>query len=261
MRRESIKFSEEEVYDSKTQAELIWFLLNKSQKVAKGRIFLYDPEKEELNKHKQRSLAAEVNILIYSKTSPLSLAVSGGDTEMKKMAAMFGVAGVDKKPFFQIQNELWDNVTRNEESKSSTKKGYQAFLDKIQKSETEDKRANITLAVGRGILEYKDYAWHLKTKGGVDQVIYNVPIDDDAKRNELLMDYLEKNDRWYRLVVEGLDQSDYSKKPEEKVSITSLLTKKDLQPYCDTYGVILPGRKLEDVRQELLGKAPDVFKE
>jgi len=261
VRRESIKFNEEEIYNSKTDAELIWFLLNKSQTVAKKRIFLYDSEMEELNKNEQRSLEAEVNILIYSKTSPLSIMVSGGDTEMKKMAAMFGVAGVDKKPFFQIQNELWEAVKRNEESKDSNRKGYQAFLNAIQKSKTEDKRANITLAIERKILEYEDYVWHLKTKGGVDQVVYNVPIDDDAKRNELLIDYLEKSDRWYRLVVESLDQSSYNKKPEEKISVTSLVTKKDLQPYCDTYKVRLPGRNLTDVRQELLGKAPDVFKE
>lgn len=256
----NIIFSEEMIYGPK-DAELIWFLLNKSLKVKKGGVFLVDAEKDEIAKTEKRTLEAEVYGLIYSKQSPLSVGVAGDDVAMKKMAASFGVVGVDKKPFYQLQNELWDRIQKAESTKRKTGKGYKEFLSELNQEKTADKKANILLAIDRGVLVYKNLVWSLVMKGGAEQPIYAIPIDEDKKANEVLISFLEKDKRWYPLVVEALDPAKYDKGPDLRVSVSSLKTQQDLKPYCEKYGVPWYARKHVEIRQELREKQPEVFKE
>lgn len=258
----NIKFSEEMIYGSKKDAELIYFILNKSLKFKKGRVFLLDPEKNEVDKTEKRTLEAEVYGLIYSKQSPLSPKVAGDDMPMKKIAASFGVVGVDKKPFHQMQNELWDILQSRESKKRRTGKGYKEFLGELNQEKTADKHANILLAIDRDILIYRDLAWLLVMKGGAQQLIYTVPVEDDKRHVEFLISLLEKDERWYPLVVEALDTTKYDKQePDSRISVSSLKTIGDLKPYCQQYDVVWYARKHKEIRQELREKKPEIFKE
>jgi hypothetical protein len=189
----AITFENSQQLDVERDIEIIFFLVYISGFFDKKMLFLIDKEKDSKEKAEQAALEAESRSMVYSLESVIAPERLGSDDVFHRIAALWGVIGSKEKPLFDVRHELWRSVVNNQSNKNVTLRGFKDFLKDCKSMNDSNILADVVMAVERGLLYCTDNVWKLKCRGGHEENIDIINIDENPNsRNIMLADRFNK---------------------------------------------------------------------
>lgn len=214
LKRSTMALDFDTVFDIDRDIELIFFFeyLSKNHKVKR-----VDREAIARENAEKTALRAKAESLVYSNDSPIHPSTVGSEDPLKNIAFAWGVTNALTLDVYSVMNELWRNVQASNSNYRSTKKGYAEFIDEVKKYGSTTKRSIITQAIQKGILSYDSNLWKMYTEGGIEQFLCAVPVNEEARRDEHVMNYILNHEPIYEAVKSIVKNPVKIKIPEERV--------------------------------------------
>lgn len=168
-----LRFNERERLnpDNVFEREKIFFYLYIS-KVAQHRFVLRNLEQEAKDRNEAESLERDVNFMVKSPYSPLSVETTGSEETLRYVAAAWGVQRSDILTIERLKQAIVDAVTNSNNRYDDTKRGFTEFLSEMSDLPGLKVRADIQLATEKGLIDYVEDRWIYKKTG---KVICRVP--------------------------------------------------------------------------------------
>lgn len=148
------------------------------------------------------ALRSKAESLIYSTDSPIHPENVNSDKALKNIALSWGIGNALSMDVYLLMRELWNKVQSSQAQINHTGRGFKQFIEDVSKYGNSDKRATVTLAIKEGVLHYDSRLWKL-ISDGEEQFLCGVPTQDEAHKEQYIMDYVLNHDRVY-LAVESL---------------------------------------------------------
>ena len=130
-------------------------------------------------------------------TSHISVKSTGGEDTLRLIASSWGVSNVDDKGISEVQLALHKAVEKSDVNKNTTGRGHTEFLSETKVNELVILRANIQIALDKGIVEYvpDTLQWKFASSGHVLMTIApkDIAFKEIALYNHIRMRQEVKN--------------------------------------------------------------------
>lgn len=261
----------EETWRIDTDPELIYFL-TKHSAVRKGKIYIYDPEKNERERAELRRMESKFKDLIYSDNSPLY-----EDTEkLKLIARKWGIGNVESMSDDAIRNTLYDTVLLEEEKKKKGRSdsGLKDFLTDFELGDSVKIGAAVQQGLDKGILTFDRTSGEWQLVVSKDQMPLSLMrVDPSAtdRARQKLVEYLGRNKHDFETlnrVVKGEAVLKYGQ-VHEKGTVDPVSTEvnldniskasfRDLQKAGKELGINTFSKKTEELRSMIKEKLQEL---
>lgn len=243
-----------------TESELIYFMLELSSFVKKGRIILVDKERDARKRLEKEVAAVDVKWYVSSVHSPISVESTGGENTLRLIASAWGVEKVEEKGISEVKLDLISAVEKSQGNYGVTRRGFKEFLNENKIDDLLQLRATIQRALDKGVIKFKEDDMTCRFKS-TDYTLMSVPHRDWAVRDAALFNYLRiRSDLAEKLYEEMGDKVQLAKaegvKIPEKMGIEGMA---ELRKVAKSLGINTYGMKKYDIIAEISKTKEKVF--
>lgn len=190
-------------YSTNEDLEIVFFLTQISGALKNGHISMIDKDQDNLDQAKVAMLESEAYYLVYNNQSPISVGKSGNEKAIRNLARSYGLLGIDTMGIAEVQNKLWAKLQG--QNKNKAKINFGKFIEDVYKSQDQEKRSLIMLAVERKVIYYENQVWFLNVRGEHNQQLCTIPANQDSERFEILVGYILDNEEYIDIIKESID--------------------------------------------------------
>ncbi len=200
--------------DRDDDREIIFFLLNVSNAYRNGKVVRVDPRSENMEEAKKNALSAKAQYLVYAEDSPIHPSVFGSEKALRQIALSWGVVNALDLHVDEVRNKLWESILKAEKTRDHSKKGFEPFINEVNRQKDSAKRANIITAINKGYLVYGDDGWTLEVEGTKSNIC-SVPPQMVGEKEDVVIEYILENPEYLALIASAV-KKDEEKKAETK---------------------------------------------
>lgn len=235
LKRGTMAMDYDTAYSVERDIELIFFLLHLSNNKKIKHVDYAAKRKAEASMIALRSKAES---LVYSIDSPIHPENIGTEQPLRNIGLAWGITNALSLDIYSLMGELWNSIQVSQQNYHRTERGYSEFIEEVYKYGDTGKRAAVILGIERGVLKYDGNIWKMVTRGGAEQFLCGVPVQDEANKDEYVMKYVLDVNYIYEALEAALREPSVTEEPV--VDTTTKVQAKGLK------------------RNELLNKAKDL---
>lgn len=165
-----------------------------------------DYKKKSQQEAEATTLRVRAENLIYSPDSPIHPDNIGSEMPMRNLALAWGINNALELDIYSVMKSLWGSILNGESKHGQYKRGFEKFIQEVNKYGDSDRRSVIMMGIKRNVLIYEGNIWKIITKGGSEQFLCGVPAQDEAHKDEYVIKYILENKTIYDLLELSINE-------------------------------------------------------
>lgn len=211
------------LFSKKHDIDIIFFLRYISEGVKNGKAFEVDIENDNIEEAKKNKMAAKAQYLLYDDDSPIHPNNFGSEKAIRDLGIAWGVVDAMKIHVDEVRNKLWEKILKAEKTRDFSRRGFSAFIDKVNDTKEAAKRALILRAINLGVLTYEDGSWSLQAENTTTNIC-SVSPQMEGEKEEVVIGYILENIHYLSLVEKSVETASEKQKEKPKQAKTDTVS-------------------------------------